>query len=98
VAAQLPSLRLAFPAAAAPGDQTGPMWMPGAAAALAEELGLSGKQVFFGTGWVPYDERAALLLEADVGVSLHADDIETRLSFRTRRPRPSEAGCGTAPA
>jgi hypothetical protein len=51
---------------------------------LADELDLTGRSVFFGSGWVPYDRRAAMLLEADVGVSLHLDDVETRYSFRTR--------------
>jgi GT2 family glycosyltransferase len=50
---------------------------------LAKELGLLGKVVFFGD-WVPYDERENYLLEADLGVSLHFDHIETRFSFRTR--------------
>jgi hypothetical protein len=51
--------------------------------ALADELGLTGQTVFF-SGWVPYEERANYLLEADIGVSLHRDHLETRFSFRTR--------------
>ena len=51
--------------------------------ALADELGLTGRTVFF-NDWVPYDERANYLLEADIGVSLHRDHLETRFSFRTR--------------
>jgi len=51
--------------------------------ALADELGLTGQTVFF-HDWVPYAERADYLLEADVGVSLHRDHLETRFSFRTR--------------
>lgn len=50
---------------------------------LADELRLTGRTVFF-NDWVPYDERASYLLEADVGVSLHRDHLETRFSFRTR--------------
>jgi hypothetical protein len=34
--------------------------------------------------WVPYDDREALLNEADIGVSLHPIHIETRYSIRTR--------------
>jgi glycosyltransferase involved in cell wall biosynthesis len=52
--------------------------------ALAEELGLTGTKVFFNDRWVPYDERASYLLEADVGVSTHLDHVETAYSFRTR--------------
>ncbi|MGD1994481.1 MAG: glycosyltransferase [Anaerolineae bacterium] len=51
--------------------------------ALADELELTGRTVFF-NDWVPYAERANYLLEADVGVSLHRDHLETRFSFRTR--------------
>jgi len=51
---------------------------------LARELGLVGKHVFFNQGWVPYDERADYLLDADVGVSTHYLHIETAFSFRTR--------------
>ena len=34
--------------------------------------------------WVPYEERGAYLLEADLGVSAHFDDLESRFAFRTR--------------
>lgn len=49
----------------------------------AKELGLTGKHVFF-NDWAPYEERQNYLLEADIGVSLHFEHIETRYSFRTR--------------
>ncbi|MCC2320205.1 glycosyltransferase [Cellulomonas xiejunii] len=51
---------------------------------LARELGLEGTHVFFNEGWVPYEERADYLLDADVGVSTHFEHIETEFSFRTR--------------
>ncbi len=51
---------------------------------LADELGLTDGVVFFNEGWVPYDERADFLLDADVGVSTHFLHIETAFSFRTR--------------
>jgi len=51
--------------------------------ALAKESGLTDRTVFF-NDWVPYEERANYLLEADVGLSLHRDHLETRFSFRTR--------------
>jgi hypothetical protein len=40
--------------------------------------------VFFNEGWVPYNERANFLLDADLGVSTHLDHLETAFSFRTR--------------
>ena len=51
---------------------------------LSKELGLTDKHVFFNTGWVPYNERADYLLDADLGVSTHFHHIETAFSFRTR--------------
>ncbi len=54
------------------------------ALALAQDLDLLGKTVFFNDRWVPYAERANYLLEADIGVSAHFDHIETHFAFRTR--------------
>lgn len=54
------------------------------AIALARELGLEGRRVHFHDGWVPYDQRGAWLLEADIGVSAHRAHLESRFAFRTR--------------
>jgi hypothetical protein len=51
---------------------------------LSDSLGLTGKWVIFNERWVPYNERADYLLEADIGLSLHKQSIETDYSFRTR--------------
>jgi glycosyltransferase involved in cell wall biosynthesis len=51
---------------------------------LAKNLGILDINVFFNDSWVPYQERANYLLEADCGVSTHRDHIETTFSFRTR--------------
>jgi glycosyltransferase involved in cell wall biosynthesis len=53
------------------------------AIALSQELELYDRHIFF-NDWVPYEERQNYLLEADLGVSLHLNHIETRFSFRTR--------------
>ena len=50
----------------------------------AEELGLTDSHVFFNESWVPYEDRHNWLLDADVGVSAHTDNLETSFSFRTR--------------
>lgn len=52
-------------------------------ASYCEELGLLDRHVFFGD-WIPYDERAGYLLEADLGVSTHRSNIESRFASRTR--------------
>jgi hypothetical protein len=36
-------------------------------------------------GWVPYEERGAYLLDGDPAVSAHHDQLEWRISFRTRK-------------
>jgi glycosyltransferase involved in cell wall biosynthesis len=60
------------------------MQMASRAIARADELGVRDRVVFFNEGWVPYEERGAYLVEADLGVSAHFDDLESRFAFRTR--------------
>lgn len=50
----------------------------------AKELEVLDESVFFNEGWVPYKQRQEFLLDADAGVSMHYDHLETRFSFRTR--------------
>ncbi|HEV8051193.1 MAG TPA: glycosyltransferase [Parachlamydiaceae bacterium] len=64
--------------------ETEGMSMPHKACKLAEELDMLDKNVHFNPGWIPYEERTSFLLEADIGVSMHFDHLETRYSFRTR--------------
>lgn len=82
--AELPHLRLIFPAPASPSPEVLPMRMSVEARRLADQLSLTGSRVFFGSSWIPYQQHGSVLLEADVGVSLHQESVETRLSFRTR--------------
>jgi len=49
-----------------------------------EQNGLTNKSVFFNFEWTPYEERVDYLSRADIGVSTHFDNLETRFSFRTR--------------
>jgi glycosyltransferase involved in cell wall biosynthesis len=79
-----PSVRLYFMGLRHPNPDVPPMQMAIDAQALAEELGLAGKHVFFNPGWVEYSERQNFLLEANLGVTVHFDSAETRFSFRTR--------------
>jgi hypothetical protein len=79
-----PSVRLYFMGLQHPNPDVPPMQMAIDAKALAEELGVAGKHVFFNDGWVEYSERQNFLLEATLGVSTHFESIETRFSFRTR--------------
>ena len=79
-----PTLRLFFLGLQHPNPDIPAMSMATELRTLSDELGLTGVHVFFNEGWVPYDERADYLLEADVGVSTHLDHVETAYSFRTR--------------
>lgn len=50
---------------------------------LSNSLGLTNKYVFF-NDWVDYEVRHNYLLEADIGLSLHYNHLETMYSYRTR--------------
>ncbi|TQL48649.1 glycosyl transferase family 1 [Homoserinimonas aerilata] len=79
-----PNVRLFFLGGQHPNPAVPKMRMAFEAQQLAERLGLLNKIVFFNEGWVPYEERADFLLDADLGVSTHLDHLETAFSFRTR--------------
>ena len=51
---------------------------------LADSLGLLGNTVFFSDKWVSLEDRESYLLEADIGITTHYDNLETTFSFRTR--------------
>lgn len=83
VARQRPDVKLFFMGTKRPSSSAPKMWAASEALALSESLGLTGRAIFFNE-WVPYAEREDYLLEADLGISLHRDHLETLLSFRTR--------------
>ena len=81
---QRADVKLVFPGTRHPNTAGVPdMPMHQAAVRLSEELELLGRCVFFGD-WVPYEEWPDYLMDADVGLSLHFDTIETHLAFRSR--------------
>jgi hypothetical protein len=84
LAPRRPGLRLFFAGLRHPNPAVPAMRQAAAAQALSHALGLTGRHVFFNDGWVPYAERAAYLLDADIGLSLHFDHVETRFAYRTR--------------
>jgi glycosyltransferase involved in cell wall biosynthesis len=80
-----PDTHLVFLGTGRPGlERTGQAAYAEQARELARREGLEARLVHFNEGWVPYDERARWLAEADVGVSAHLDHLEARFSFRTR--------------
>jgi glycosyltransferase involved in cell wall biosynthesis len=81
---QRPGVRLFFLGVRHPNPAIEESRVLGAARALSEELGLTGRHVFFNEEWVAYEDRANYLLESDVAISLHVEHIEAAFSFRTR--------------
>lgn len=79
-----PDVRLFFLGTRHPHPDVPEMPVVAQSRALAEELGLTDRVVFFNDSWVPYDERDDYLTEADLGVSTHYAHVETTFSFRTR--------------
>jgi len=77
-------VRLFFLGLVHPNPDVPEMRMAGATRALAADLGLTGKHVFFNEDWVSYADRGNYLLDSDIGVSTHREHIETAFSFRTR--------------
>jgi hypothetical protein len=77
-------LRLFFMGTAHPSADVPEMSMVTRARQRSDELGLTGRVVFFNDSWVDYAERGDYLLDADLGVSIHSVHLETELAFRTR--------------
>ena len=71
-----PQARVVFLAGRHPGN-VDEMQRPAEARQRATELGLLNSTVFFYDAWVPYDQRANVLLDADLAVSLHHAHLET---------------------
>jgi len=80
----VPEVRLYFLGMKHPNPDVPEMRIATRCRSLSDELGLTGVHVFFNEGWVPYEERADYLLDADLGVSCHFPHVETEFSFRTR--------------
>jgi glycosyltransferase involved in cell wall biosynthesis len=78
-----PSWNLVFVGVGRPGHRE-PMRAAIRAIQLAEELGLGSDGALHVREWTPYLERAAPLLDADVGASAHRATAEARFAHRTR--------------
>lgn len=79
-----PSIKLVFYGTVHPNSAVGKPKSVDRAQQLARELGVLDTQVIFYEGWVPADQRANYLLDADVAVSSHLLSLETHYAFRTR--------------
>ncbi len=83
VIAQHPSARLVFLGTRHPNESVPPHEMALKTIQLAEQIGEKDKTILF-LEWLSYKDREALLVEADLGVTLHPIHAETRFSLRTR--------------
>ena len=79
-----PSIKLVFYGTVHPNKAVGKPKGTDRAEKLAKELGVFGTNVIFHDGWVPTDQRADYLLDADIAVSSHLESLETHYAFRTR--------------
>jgi glycosyltransferase involved in cell wall biosynthesis len=75
--------RLVFMGIHSPSHEIAEMEMIEHTIALARDLDLIDKHVFF-NDWVPYDERQNWLMQATMTLSLHQPTVESRFAFRTR--------------
>ncbi len=78
-----PRARLVFMGVRSPVADVARMRVVEDAHKLADDLGLLDRYVFF-NDWVPYDQRQNWLLQADLGLSLHLESLESRFAYRTR--------------
>jgi glycosyltransferase involved in cell wall biosynthesis len=77
-------IKVYFPGLRPPSPNTQKMAVTEAFLDDVRSLNLLDSTVFVNTEWTHYEDRANYLLEADAGISLHRDSMETRFAFRTR--------------
>ena len=85
VSRESPEVKLFFLGTRHPNPEIPEMIVQERSTNLAKDLGLYGRSVFFNeAGYVPYEDRAEYLLDADFGISTHRAGVEARLASRTR--------------
>jgi glycosyltransferase involved in cell wall biosynthesis len=84
LAAQRDDIKVYFPGINPPNPDSRKLAITDDFINKAGRLGLLDTVVIVNSGWTNYAERADYLLEADAGISLHHNSLETRFAFRTR--------------
>ncbi|MEX1103444.1 MAG: glycosyltransferase family 4 protein [Dehalococcoidia bacterium] len=85
LATRRPDVKLVFMGVDHPDYVTGPSaGMLAETIQLAKDLALDGRNVFFLSGWIPYERIDDWLGEADLSVCLGYENLESRFAFRTR--------------
>ncbi len=83
IAKRRSDVKLFFMGTQRPNPMVAPMNAVEEVIALSRRLELTDRYVMF-HDWVPYEDRQDYLLEADIGIGLHRDLLETRFAFRSR--------------
>jgi len=83
VLAKVPKARLVFLGARYPNPAVPAHDTAVQALALAREIGENDRSIVF-VDWLPYEDYERALCEADVGVTLQPDTLETHLAARSR--------------
>ncbi|HEX4752866.1 MAG TPA: hypothetical protein VH268_08200 [Solirubrobacterales bacterium] len=79
-----PEVKLVFTAGRVPNAAAARHSALAEARALAADLGVLDRSVFFLDEWVPFARRAEYLRDADIGLTLHRDAEEAALAARAR--------------
>jgi glycosyltransferase involved in cell wall biosynthesis len=79
-----PAIKLVFYGTVHPNAAIGKPAAVDRAEELARSLGVLGTSVVFLHDWVPAEDRADYLLDADAALSSHKQSLETHYAFRTR--------------
>jgi len=79
-----PDVKLVFTAGKVPNGDAERHSVLAEAKALAADLGVLDRSVFFLEEWVPFARRAEYIADADVGLTLHRDAEEASLAARAR--------------
>ncbi len=84
LASARPDIKLVFTAGRVPNDAAARHSALAEAQALAADLEVLDRSVFFFDEWVPFARRAEYLRDADLGLTLHRDAEEAALAARAR--------------
>ena len=84
LAPERPDVKLVFTAGRVPNDAAARHSALAEARALAADLGVLDRSVFFLDEWVPFARRAEYLRDVDLGLTLHRDAEEASLAARAR--------------
>lgn len=84
IASARPDVKLVFTAGRPPNAAAARHSALAEASALAAELGVLDRSVFFLDEWVPFARRGEYLRDADLGLTLHRDAEEASVAARAR--------------